>query len=110
MSDSPAVSTLRRGVGFHTALATSLGIVVASLTIISLNQGYGLAGYRFTWAVLIAYGIMICNALSFAELSALVTSYLEGEASVEPELVELDAMQLNQLRALGYRFGTPSLK
>ena len=69
MSDSP---TLRRGVGFHTALATSLGIVVASLTIVSLNQGYGLAGHRFTWAVLIAYLIMICNALSFAELSALV--------------------------------------
>ena len=72
MSDSPTVSTLRRGVGFHTALATSLGIVVASLTIVSLNQGYGLAGHRFTWAVLIAYLIMICNALSFAELSALV--------------------------------------
>ena len=75
MSDSPTDSTgstLRRGVGFHTALATSLGIVVASLTIISLNQGYGLAGYRFTWAILIAYAIMICNVLSFAELSALV--------------------------------------
>ena len=78
MSDSPTDSigptgsTLRRGVGFHTALATSLGIVVASLTIISLNQGYGLAGYRFTWAILIAYVIMLCNVLSFAELSALV--------------------------------------
>jgi amino acid transporter len=68
----PAPSTLRRGVGFHTALATSLGIVVASLTIISLNQGYGLAGSRFTWALFIAYGIMVCNVLSFAELSALI--------------------------------------
>jgi amino acid transporter len=61
---------LRKGVlGFPTLLSASVGLVVASTTLVSLCQGMGLAGYGFILSMLIAWILMTFQAFTFSELA-----------------------------------------
>ncbi|MFQ5967354.1 MAG: APC family permease [Acidimicrobiia bacterium] len=65
--------TLERGaVGFPTALATTVGLIIASSVLLSATVGYGAGGYVFAIAVVIAYVLMIAQSASFAEGSAIL--------------------------------------
>ncbi|MFP7494966.1 APC family permease [Terribacillus saccharophilus] len=59
-------------VGLWTAIASAVGIVVASSAIVSLGQGFGLAGHGFIIAMAAAMILNILVAFSFAELSGMM--------------------------------------
>lgn len=58
--------------GFIEGLATSIGLVLAASTILTVSQGFGMAGDVFVIALLIAYFLMMCQATSFSELAGLM--------------------------------------
>ncbi|HJV68865.1 APC family permease [Ideonella sp.] len=59
---------LTRGVvGFPTALATSVGVVMASPVILTATTGFSIGGWVFVIAMLIAFGLMLAQASTFAE-------------------------------------------
>ena len=60
---------LHRTLGFPGALATSVGLVVAGSTMVSLGNGFGLGGQAFLVAALAAGVISMLIAFSYAELS-----------------------------------------
>lgn len=59
-------------VGFPTALATSIGLIIASSVVLTATQGFGLAGGTFAIAIVIAYILMLAQSSSFAEASGLI--------------------------------------
>lgn len=64
---------LERGsIGFPTALATSIGVVMASPVILTATTGFSLGGWLFAWALLIAVALMAAQVSSFAEASVLL--------------------------------------
>jgi amino acid transporter len=64
------VEELKKGVlGFPSLLAVSVGLVIASTTLVSLCQGMGLGGYGFIVSMLIAWVLMIFQAFTFSELA-----------------------------------------
>lgn len=65
--------TLKKGsIGLAAGVATAMGVVVGSTTLVSLGQGFGLGGKMFVIAMLIAAAISFCTVLSFGELSSLI--------------------------------------
>ncbi len=75
---------LKKGVlGFPSLLASAVGLVVASSTLVMLGQGMGIAGYGFIMATIIALVLMIFQAFTFSELALMmpragsVSSYTE---------------------------------
>jgi amino acid transporter len=63
---------LNRSLGLWTAVATVVGIVVASSTVVSLLQGFGIAGPGFIIAMFTALLLNLFIAFSFAELSSII--------------------------------------
>lgn len=64
---------LRRGVvGFPTALATSVGVVMASPVILTATTGFSIGGSTFVLAMLIAFCLMLAQASTFAEAATLL--------------------------------------
>ncbi len=64
------VEELRKGVlGFPSLLSASVGLVVASTTLVSLCQGVGLGGYWFILSMLIAWVLMTFQAFTFSEVA-----------------------------------------
>lgn len=64
---------LKQGVvGFPTALATAIGVVMASPVILSVTTGFGTGGTTFVLAMLIAFVMMMAQATSFAEAATLL--------------------------------------
>ncbi|MFC7392956.1 APC family permease [Scopulibacillus cellulosilyticus] len=63
---------LKRTIGFWPAVATAVGIVVSSSALVSLTQGFGIAGPGFIIAMVAAMLLNLFVALSFAELSSIV--------------------------------------
>ncbi|AXF85994.1 Serine/threonine exchanger SteT [Ephemeroptericola cinctiostellae] len=59
-------------VGFPTALAASVGIVMASPVILTASTGFGLGGSSFVIAMLIACVMMLCQATTFSELASML--------------------------------------
>ena len=59
-------------VGFPTALATSIGLIIASSVVLTATQGFGLAGGTFAIAIVIAYILMLAQSSSFSEASGLI--------------------------------------
>lgn len=55
--------------GIASLLAVAVGTVVGQGPIVSVLQGIGLGGTGFLVVLLISFGIAICNAITFAELS-----------------------------------------
>ncbi len=59
-------------VGFPTALATSVGLIIASSVVLTATQGFGVGGGTFALAVVIAYIVMIAQSASFSEASGIL--------------------------------------
>lgn len=74
MSNPPASSThpAQGVVGFPTALATTVGLIMASPVILTVSSGFGIGGGAFAAAMLIAFIIMQAQAVSFAEAAAIL--------------------------------------
>ena len=64
---------LARGVvGFPTALATSVGVVMASPVILTATTGFSIGGWVFVIAMLIGFGLMLAQSSTFAEAATLL--------------------------------------
>lgn len=66
------MSELKRTLGLWPAVATAVGLVVASSTLVSLGQGMGIAGPGFIYAMIAALILNLFVAFSFAELSGIL--------------------------------------
>ena len=58
-----------RKMGFWSAFAVGVGLVVASSTLVTLGQGMGLAGGGFIFAMFAAWFLQLFSAQSFAEMT-----------------------------------------
>lgn len=66
-------SELKRGaLGFPEALATAVGLIIASSVLLTATQGFGVAGGVFAIAIIIAFVIMLCQNTSFAEMAGIL--------------------------------------
>ena len=101
------VEELKKGVlGFPSLLAVSVGLVIASTTLVSLCQGMGLGGYGFIVSMLIAWVLMIFQAFTFSELAITmpragsISSYTEVALGPFLAIVERsrDTSPFNSLR------------
>lgn len=63
---------LKRSIGLWTAVASAVGIVVASSALVSLGQGFGIAGHGFIIAMGAALLVNLFVAFSFSELSGMI--------------------------------------
>ena len=64
---------LRQGVvGFPTALATAVGVVMASPVILTVGTGFSLGGWVFVAAMAIAFVMMLAQASTFAEAATML--------------------------------------
>ncbi len=63
---------LKRSMGLGACMATAMGLVVASTTLVMLGQGFGIAGPGFIIPMIVAMVLNLLVAFSFAELSALI--------------------------------------
>src|SRR5689334_5739208 len=59
-------------VGFPTALATAVGLIMASPVILTVTSGFGMGGTAFVAAIAIAFVVMQAQATSFAEAAGLL--------------------------------------
>ena len=59
-------------VGFPTALATSVGVVMASPVILTATTGFSIGGWVFVAAMLIAFVLMLAQATTFAEAATIL--------------------------------------
>jgi amino acid transporter len=66
------MSDLKRSLGFWSCLSVSMGLVVASSTLVTLGQGMGIAGAGFIIAMAAAWILQHFSAQSFAELSCMM--------------------------------------
>jgi amino acid transporter len=63
---------LKRVMGLPAGIATAVGLVVASTTLVIQGQGFGIAGPGFLIAMVIAMLVNLFAMFSFAELSGIV--------------------------------------
>lgn len=68
----PSPHLARGAVGFPTALATAVGLVMASPVMLTASTGFSLGGRLFFVAMLVAVGLMALQATTFAEAAALL--------------------------------------
>jgi amino acid transporter len=59
-------------VGFPTALASAVGLIMASPVILTVTSGFGSGGWVFVVAIAIAFIVMQAQAMSFAEAAAIL--------------------------------------
>lgn len=59
-------------VGFPTALASAVGLILASPVILTVTTGFGIGGGTFALAMVIALLMMLCQATTFAEAAAIL--------------------------------------
>lgn len=74
MSSNPKLTEhLNRGsVGFPTALASTVGLIMASPVILTATMGFGIGGKAFAVAMVIAVVMMLAQATTFAEAAAIL--------------------------------------
>ena len=63
---------LKRTLGFWQTFATGVGLVVASSTLVTLGNGFGLSGPAFVIPAFVALVVSILIALSYAELANMI--------------------------------------
>ncbi|MHB8868582.1 MAG: APC family permease [Thermoleophilia bacterium] len=63
---------LKRVIGLPAGIASAVGLVVASTTLVLQGQGFGIAGPGFIVAILVALLVNLFAMFSFAELSGIV--------------------------------------
>src|SRR5262245_41332548 len=59
-------------IGFPTALATTVGLIMASPVILTVTSGFGMGGSAFVAAIALAFVVMQAQATSFAEAAAIL--------------------------------------
>ncbi|MFA9447012.1 APC family permease [Egicoccus sp. AB-alg6-2] len=59
-------------VGFPTALATAVGLIIASSVLLTATTGFGVGGWVFAVAILIAYVLMVFQSMSFSEAAGVM--------------------------------------
>ncbi len=59
-------------VGFPTALASAVGLIMASPVILTATSGFGMGGWAFAVAMLIAFVMMQAQATTFSEAAAML--------------------------------------
>ena len=69
---SGEVKLERAAVGFPTALATAVGLIIAGSVLLTAQTGYGAGGYVFAIAILIAFVLMLAQSASFAEAAGIL--------------------------------------
>lgn len=69
---TPAVRLEEAAIGFPTALATAVGLIIAGSVLLTAQTGYGAGGYIFAWAILIAFVLMLAQSASFAEAAGIL--------------------------------------
>jgi amino acid transporter len=73
VTESTSTAIARNGtVGFPTALATAVGLIMASPVILTVTSGFGMGGSAFVAAIAIAFVVMQAQATSFAEAAAIL--------------------------------------
>ncbi len=75
MSGGPNPSEVgfeRAAIGFPTALAAAVGLIIAGSVLLTAQTGYGAGGYVFAWAILIAYVLMLAQSASFSEAAGIL--------------------------------------
>jgi len=74
MADEHERTVSARGakVGFPTALASAVGLIMASPVILTVTSGFGSGGWVFVAAIVIAFIVMQAQAVSFAEAAAIL--------------------------------------
>jgi amino acid transporter len=58
--------------GFPHALATAVGLIIASSVLLTVTQGFGVGGSVFALAIMIAFILMLCQSASFAEAAGML--------------------------------------
>ena len=64
--DDSGVRLEAAAVGFPTALATAVGLIIAGSVLLTAQTGFGAGGYVFAWAILIAFILMLAQSASFS--------------------------------------------
>ncbi len=59
-------------VGFPTALATAVGLIIAGSVLLTAQTGFGAGGGVFAVSILIAYALMLAQSASFAEAAGIL--------------------------------------
>lgn len=67
-----SVGLERDAIGFPTALATSVGLIIASSVLLTATQGFGVGGGVFALAIVIAFVLMILQTMSFSEAAGMM--------------------------------------
>ena len=63
---------LKRSLGFWTAYSASVGLVVSGTAMVVLGNGYGIGGPAFSIIAFISLIIILCVALSYSEMAAML--------------------------------------
>ncbi|UQS88724.1 APC family permease [Pseudomonas chlororaphis subsp. piscium] len=83
---------LSRSLGFWAAYSTSVGLVVSGTAMVALANGYGVSGPAFSLVALLALLVILCVALSYSELAAMLPGAgMVGEYTL-PALGKLPAL------------------
>lgn len=70
--DGSGVRLEAAAVGFPTALATAIGLIIAGSVLLTAQTGFGAGGYIFAWAILIAFVLMVAQSASFSEAAGIL--------------------------------------
>jgi amino acid transporter len=70
--DGSGVRLEAAAIGFPTALATAVGLIIAGSVLLTAQTGFGAGGYIFAWAILIAFILMLAQSASFAEAAGIL--------------------------------------
>lgn len=70
--DGSSVRLEAAAVGFPTALATAVGLIIAGSVLLTAQTGFGAGGYVFAWAILIAFVLMMAQSASFSEAAGIL--------------------------------------
>lgn len=70
--DRSGVRLAAAAVGFPTALATAVGLIIAGSVLLTAQTGFGAGGWVFAWAILIAYVLMLAQSASFSEAAGIL--------------------------------------
>jgi amino acid transporter len=69
---SDGVKLEQAAIGFPTALATAVGLIIAGSVLLTAQTGYGAGGSVFAWAILIAFVLMLAQSASFSEAAGML--------------------------------------
>lgn len=69
---SSGVKLEAAAVGFPTALATAVGLIIAGSVLLTAQTGFGAGGYVFAWAILIAFVLIMAQSASFSEAAGIL--------------------------------------